>query len=134
MILFRESIPPSTYEPCTCRRAGAVACATAGCHAGRHQPRQERDRGRRGCAESAGARAEASRAASSHPASSDGDRVAIEVIDNGTGLPKQNRTRLLEPYVTTKGSKGTGLGLAIVQKIIEQHGGTLSSRTRRRAA
>ena len=45
--------------------------------------------------------------------------------DNGTGLPKQNRTRLLEPYVTTKGHKGTGLGLAIVQKIIEQHGGTL---------
>ncbi len=56
----------------------------------------------------------------------DGDRVAIEVIDNGLGLPKQNRTRLLEPYVTTKGAKGTGLGLAIVQKITEQHGGTLS--------
>jgi two-component system nitrogen regulation sensor histidine kinase NtrY len=40
-------------------------------------------------------------------------------------LPKQNRSRLLEPYVTTKGRKGTGLGLAIVQKIIEQHGGAL---------
>jgi two-component system nitrogen regulation sensor histidine kinase NtrY len=53
-------------------------------------------------------------------------RVEIEVIDNGTGLPKQNRTKLLEPYVTTKGSKGTGLGLAIVQKIVEQHGGTLA--------
>jgi two-component system nitrogen regulation sensor histidine kinase NtrY len=47
------------------------------------------------------------------------------VIDNGLGLPRQNRTRLLEPYVTTKGSKGTGLGLAIVQKITEQHSGTL---------
>ncbi len=53
------------------------------------------------------------------------DRVMIEVIDNGIGLPKQNRARLLEPYVTTKGHKGTGLGLAMVQKIIEQHGGTL---------
>jgi len=53
------------------------------------------------------------------------DRVAIEVIDNGIGLPKQNRARLLEPYVTTR-AKGTGLGLAIVQKIVEQHGGTLS--------
>lgn len=53
------------------------------------------------------------------------DRVAIEVIDNGVGLPKQNRYRLLEPYVTTKGHKGTGLGLAMVQKITEQHGGTL---------
>jgi two-component system nitrogen regulation sensor histidine kinase NtrY len=48
------------------------------------------------------------------------DRVTIEVIDNGIGLPKQNRARLLEPYVTTKGHKGTGLGLA------EQHGGTLT--------
>jgi two-component system nitrogen regulation sensor histidine kinase NtrY len=54
------------------------------------------------------------------------DRIEIEVIDNGLGLPKQNRTRLLEPYVTTKGAKGTGLGLAIVQKITEQHGGRLT--------
>ena len=53
------------------------------------------------------------------------DRVAIEVIDNGIGLPKQNRAKLLEPYVTTR-AKGTGLGLAIVQKVVEQHGGTLS--------
>ena len=54
------------------------------------------------------------------------DRFEIEVMDNGAGLPKQNRSRLLEPYVTTKGHKGTGLGLAIVQKITEQHGGTLT--------
>lgn len=54
------------------------------------------------------------------------DNVAtIEVLDNGIGLSKQNRARLLEPYVTTK-AKGTGLGLAIVQKVIEQHGGTLA--------
>ena len=53
------------------------------------------------------------------------DRVIIEVADNGIGLPKQNRTRLLEPYVTTR-AKGTGLGLAIVQKIIEQHSGTIA--------
>ena len=53
------------------------------------------------------------------------DRIIIQVTDNGVGLPKANRNRLLEPYVTTKGSKGTGLGLAIVQKIVEQHGGTL---------
>jgi two-component system nitrogen regulation sensor histidine kinase NtrY len=53
-----------------------------------------------------------------------GSRVDIEVIDNGPGLP-QNRVRLTEPYVTTKGAKGTGLGLAIVQKSVEQHAGTL---------
>src|SRR5262245_4317808 len=56
-----------------------------------------------------------------------GNSVDIEVIDNGPGLPKHNRARLLEPYVTTKGhKKGTGLGLAIVQKSVEQHGGSIS--------
>ena len=53
-----------------------------------------------------------------------GDRVQITVIDNGCGLPKENRHRLVEPYMTTR-AKGTGLGLAIVQRITEQHGGTL---------
>ncbi|MBI4725480.1 MAG: hypothetical protein HY765_11040 [Rhodomicrobium sp.] len=51
-------------------------------------------------------------------------RFAIDVIDNGCGLPKENRHRLIEPYVTTR-QKGTGLGLAIVQRITEQHGGAL---------
>jgi two-component system nitrogen regulation sensor histidine kinase NtrY len=46
----------------------------------------------------------------------------ISVSDNGKGWPKENRQRLLEPYMTTR-EKGTGLGLAIVAKIIEQHGG-----------
>ena len=49
-------------------------------------------------------------------------RSSIDVIDNGTGLPKENRNRLLEPYVTTR-EKGTGLGLAIVGRIMEEHGG-----------
>lgn len=49
-------------------------------------------------------------------------RFTIEVIDNGRGLPKEGRNRLIEPYMTTR-EKGTGLGLAIVQKITEQHGG-----------
>jgi two-component system nitrogen regulation sensor histidine kinase NtrY len=48
----------------------------------------------------------------------------IDVIDNGIGLPKENRSRLLEPYVTTR-EKGTGLGLAIVGKILEEHGGRI---------
>ena len=50
------------------------------------------------------------------------DEIVIDVIDNGIGLPKDNRSRLLEPYVTTR-DKGTGLGLAIVGKILEDHGG-----------
>jgi two-component system nitrogen regulation sensor histidine kinase NtrY len=55
-----------------------------------------------------------------------GDDAEIEVIDNGPGLPKHNRNHLLEPYVSTKGSKGMGLGLAIVLKSVENHGGTLA--------
>jgi two-component system, NtrC family, nitrogen regulation sensor histidine kinase NtrY len=55
---------------------------------------------------------------------SKGDRLQFTVIDNGCGLPKENRQRLVEPYMTTR-AKGTGLGLAIVQRITEQHGGTL---------
>jgi two-component system nitrogen regulation sensor histidine kinase NtrY len=51
-------------------------------------------------------------------------RVGIEVVDNGIGLPKEDRNRLTEPYVT-KRVKGTGLGLAIVKKIMEDHKGAL---------
>lgn len=51
--------------------------------------------------------------------------IVVDVIDNGKGLPRENRQRLLEPYMTTR-EKGTGLGLAIVRKIVEEHGGTLS--------
>ncbi len=49
-------------------------------------------------------------------------QIVVDVIDNGKGLPAENRQRLLEPYMTTR-SKGTGLGLAIVSKIMEDHGG-----------
>ncbi len=48
----------------------------------------------------------------------------IRVTDNGVGLPKENRQRLAEPYMTTR-DKGTGLGLAIVKRIMEEHGGHL---------
>src|SRR5256884_2123143 len=57
----------------------------------------------------------------------EGDDIVIDVIDNGVGLPKENRSRLLEPYVTTR-EKGTGLGLAIVGKILEDHGGAHTPR------
>jgi len=57
----------------------------------------------------------------------EGPDIVIDVIDNGVGLPKENRSRLLEPYVTTR-DKGTGLGLAIVGKILEDHGGRIELR------
>lgn len=53
-------------------------------------------------------------------------RIAIE--DNGIGLPKE-REKIVEPYVTTR-ERGTGLGLAIVNKIVEEHGGTMTFGTR----
>jgi two-component system, NtrC family, nitrogen regulation sensor histidine kinase NtrY len=54
----------------------------------------------------------------------EGDEIVIDVIDNGIGLPKVSRARLLEPYVTTR-EKGTGLGLAIVGRVLEDHGGRI---------
>jgi len=52
------------------------------------------------------------------------DRFTVDVIDNGRGLPVENRHSILEPYMTMR-EKGTGLGLAIVKKIIEDHGGQI---------
>ncbi len=57
-------------------------------------------------------------------AARENDDILIDVIDNGIGLPKTSRARLLEPYVTTR-QKGTGLGLAIVGRVLEDHGGRI---------
>jgi two-component system, NtrC family, nitrogen regulation sensor histidine kinase NtrY len=56
-----------------------------------------------------------------------GKNVFIDVIDNGKGFPKENRQRLLEPYMTTR-ADGTGLGLPIVAKILADHDGGLEMR------
>ena len=52
----------------------------------------------------------------------EGGTVCVAIEDNGRGLPKRERHRLTEPYVTTR-ERGTGLGLAIVRKIMEDHEG-----------
>jgi two-component system nitrogen regulation sensor histidine kinase NtrY len=53
------------------------------------------------------------------------DRVALEIHDNGRGLPEGKRVEeLFDPYVTTR-KNGTGLGLAIVKKVMDEHGGTV---------
>src|SRR6195952_990291 len=57
-------------------------------------------------------------------ATRENEDILIDVIDNGIGLPKTSRARLLEPYVTTR-QKGTGLGLAIVGRVLEDHGGRI---------
>ena len=50
--------------------------------------------------------------------------VRIEISDNGKGISDQEKTKLFEPYFSTKKS-GMGLGLAIVQSIISDHNGVI---------
>jgi signal transduction histidine kinase len=52
----------------------------------------------------------------------------ISVIDDGPGVPADQRERIFEPFVRLPQSPrgGTGLGLAIVRRTIESHGGTIT--------
>jgi signal transduction histidine kinase len=52
-------------------------------------------------------------------------RVLLGIRDTGVGIPASERERIFHPFVTTK-PIGTGLGLPIVQRIIDQHGGSIS--------
>jgi signal transduction histidine kinase len=56
--------------------------------------------------------------------SPDAGFVSFEISDTGNGIPKENLTKIFEPYFSTK-ETGTGLGLAIVQKIVDIHNGTI---------
>ena len=54
------------------------------------------------------------------------DEITVTVQDNGTGIPEEVRSRLFEPFVTTKENKsGIGLGLAIARRVVERHAGTI---------
>jgi signal transduction histidine kinase/CheY-like chemotaxis protein len=60
----------------------------------------------------------------------DGERVRIEVKDNGPGIPDEEKKRIFEAFYRLRESgmksEGTGLGLAITQRLVELHGGELS--------
>jgi PAS domain S-box-containing protein len=58
--------------------------------------------------------------------------VRITVADDGTGMDADTRSRIFEPFFSTKGITGTGLGLWISSEIIGKHSGRLSVRTRKR--
>ena len=55
-----------------------------------------------------------------------GEKVIVEVIDTGVGIPLENLPKIFEPFFTTKEiGKGTGLGLAVCYGILTEHGGSL---------
>jgi PAS domain S-box-containing protein len=51
--------------------------------------------------------------------------VRVMVCDTGPGISKEFRTKLMEPFVTSKGEKGTGLGLWVCRGIVEKYQGLL---------
>jgi signal transduction histidine kinase len=55
------------------------------------------------------------------------DRVEVQIIDSGTGIPAEIQSRIFEPFFTTKSvGKGSGLGLEMVRRIVEiRHQGTI---------
>lgn len=53
--------------------------------------------------------------------------VAVEIEDNGPGIPQDVLTQIFEPYFTTKPKgQGTGLGLSIAKQILDKHNGEIS--------
>lgn len=56
-----------------------------------------------------------------------GDHVSLSIEDNGPGVPKEIKDKLMMPFFTTKKAKeGTGLGLSITQEIIKDHNGRIN--------
>jgi two-component system NtrC family sensor kinase len=63
----------------------------------------------------------------------EGDTVRVEVTDNGPGVPAAVRSRIFEPYYTSKPvGEGTGIGLSFSYGVIESHDGKLTLETPRR--
>jgi signal transduction histidine kinase len=64
-------------------------------------------------------------------ASRERDRVVVQVIDNGAGVPTQIRDRIFDPFFTTKPvGQGTGLGLDIVRRLVQRHNGQIDLESR----
>src|SRR6185436_14181724 len=57
----------------------------------------------------------------------DGERVEVEVRDNGTGIPAAIQHRVFDPFFTTKEvGRGTGQGLSLAHaSVVQRHGGKI---------
>jgi len=60
----------------------------------------------------------------------DEQQIFFEVKDNGIGMDRETRESLFTLFFSSKGNKGTGLGLFIADKIIDQHGGRISVKSK----
>lgn len=57
-------------------------------------------------------------------ASREGGTLALEVVDDGPGVPDQRQEEIFRPFRSSK-DYGTGIGLAFCRKVVESHGGTI---------
>jgi CheY-like chemotaxis protein len=55
-----------------------------------------------------------------------GERLQLQFVDDGMGMPDDVQQKIFEPFFSTKGAHGTGLGLSVSYSIIERHEGTIS--------
>jgi signal transduction histidine kinase len=58
-------------------------------------------------------------------ASADGSTVVVRVVDDGHGIPPDNKSRIFDPFFTTKPVGSTGLGLDIARRIVRRHDGQI---------
>jgi len=54
------------------------------------------------------------------------DRICFIITDNGMGMDQETKEKMFTLFFTSKGSQGTGLGLFIANRVIRQHGGTIT--------
>jgi len=64
-----------------------------------------------------------------------GDRLALSVIDQGIGIPREEQPRIFEKFYRvgrseTEGRRGSGVGLALVRHVAEAHGGRVTVKSR----
>ena len=63
--------------------------------------------------------------------SQDKQFVKVDIIDNGSGIAPNVLDKIFDPFFTTKqAGEGTGLGLSIVQRIVREHGGEISVKSK----